>query len=613
MPPTVDTQGDPGAAAEIGAERVAAAFRQTPHALAVTIINAGLVAALLTMGLGQEEALHWLGAVLAVVLLRFVVWRAYRRSGGTPDGAGRWGFASAACAAAAGIAWSAGAIWLWPENEGYRLFWIFAIGGMSAGAAALYYVHLPTALAFILASGLPLAVRVAMDGTERAVVAGSMIVVYVCAMALSTLRSSAHYGEMLGLRFDLARRTRELDAINARLQTEIAGHRETESHLRHAQKLEAVGQLAGGIAHDFNNILQAVSSGAAMIQRRAGDQAAVVRLVGMVAEAARRGESVTRRLLAFARRGDLSAEAIEVPDLLAGLQEVLGATLPPNLRVAVRAEPGLPAIFADRGQLETSLVNLCINARDAMPDGGQLTLSAERASAGAVRIVVADTGTGMNATTLARATEPFFTTKPQGRGTGLGLAMARGFVEASGGTLSIDSAPGQGTRVALTLPIATEPRAVAAATPAGSTPPLRILLVDDERAVREFLSQELSEEGHNVAVASDGYAALAQIDRGLNFDLVISDLAMPGLDGVAVIREVRRRRPRLPAILLTGHAGEAVADSTDMLRAGGAFQLLRKPVNGTALAERAAQLLETAGRRPIGAAAMATADRSGRG
>jgi CheY-like chemotaxis protein len=248
-----------------------------------------------------------------------------------------------------------------------------------------------------------------------------------------------------------------------------------------------------------------------------------------------------------------------------------------------------------------------------MPDGGQLTLSAERASAGAVRIVVADTGTGMNAATLARATEPFFTTKPQGRGTGLGLAMARGFVEASGGTLSIDSAPGQGTRVALTLPIATEPRAVASATPAGSTPPLRILLVDDERAVREFLSQELSEEGHNVAVASDGYAALAQIDRGMNFDLVISDLAMPGLDGVAVIREVRRRRPRLPAILLTGHAGEAVADSTDMLRAGGAFQLLRKPVNGTALAERAAQLLETAGRRPIGAAAMATADRPGRG
>jgi signal transduction histidine kinase/CheY-like chemotaxis protein len=613
MPPTADMQGEGGAAAEIGAERVAAAFRQTSHAIGVTVINAGLMAALLVLGTGQQEALYWLGVVLAVALLRFLVWRAYVRSGGGTTDAARWSAAAAGSAALAGLAWGVGAICLWPEAEAYRLFWIFAIGGMSAGAAALYYVHLPTALAFLLCAGLPLAARVAMDGTDRAIVAAAMITVYLCAMMLSTLRSSAHYGEMLGLRFDLARRTRELDAINARLHTEIAGHRETEAHLRHAQKLEAVGQLAGGIAHDFNNILQAVTSGAAMIRHRAGDETAVTRLVGMVAEAARRGESVTRRLLAFARRGDLSAEVIEIPELLSGLEEVLGATLPPNLRVSVRAELGLPAIFADRGQLETSLVNLCINARDAMPDGGELTLSAESDPAGAVRLIVADTGTGMNAATLARATEPFFTTKAQGRGTGLGLAMARGFVEASGGTLVIDSAPGEGTRVSLTLPVATAPPVVAVPLSTESAMPLRILLVDDEVAVREFLSQELAEEGHQVAVAADGYAALSQLDRGLSCDLVISDLAMPGLDGVAVIREARRRRPRLPAILLTGHAGEAVADSTDMLRAGGAFVLLRKPVTGSALAERAGQLLDMAGRRPSGPVALTTAERVGRG
>ncbi len=612
MPPTMQNQGDPEAAAEIGAERVAAAFRQTPHAIVVTIVNAALMAALLVIGLGQNAVLYWLAAVLVVALLRFLVCRAYSQKARGVDDAAFWGQAAAVSSGLAGLVWGAGAIWLWPEAEAYRLFWIFAVGGMSAGAAALYYVHLPTALAFIFCSGLPLALRVALDNTDRAVVTAAMITVYICAMALSTVRSSIHYGEMLGLRFHLARRTRELDATNARLETEIAGHRETEAHLRHAQKLEAVGQLAGGIAHDFNNILQAVTSGAAMIQRRAGDKEAVERLVGMVAEAARRGESVTRRLLAFARRGDLSAEAIEVPDLLTAMKEVLGATLPPNLRVSVQAGPGLPAIYADRGQLETSLVNLCINARDAMPDGGQLTLSAERTQDGMVCITVADTGTGMNAATLARATEPFFTTKPQGRGTGLGLAMARGFVEASGGTLKIDSAPGQGTRVALTLPVADMPKVATAAAPAGNAPQLRILLVDDELAVREFLSQELGEEGHQVAVAPDGYAALAQLDRGLNCDLVISDLAMPGLDGVAVIREARRRRPRLPAILLTGHAGEAVADSTDMLRAGGAFLLLRKPVNGIALAERAAQLLETAGRRPAGPVAMATLERVAR-
>jgi signal transduction histidine kinase/CheY-like chemotaxis protein len=424
----------------------------------------------------------------------------------------------------------------------------------------------------------------------------------------------------------VAQRTRELSQANDRLQVEIAERRSTEAALLQAQKVQAVGQLAGGIAHDFNNVLQAISGGVALIRRRAGDAAAVERLAGMVADAARRGESVTRRLLAFARRGELRADVLDLGELLGGLREVLAATLGPGIRVEVNAPPGLPSVLADRGQLETALVNLATNARDAMPGGGTLTLSARvdqvrgdgggggggdrRQAAPApgtyVRLTVADTGEGMDAPTLARATEPFFTTKPLGRGTGLGLAMAQGFAEGSGGALRIASDPGRGTRVSLWLPIAAG-LAAAAAEPAArdeTAPatarcarPRRVLLVDDEPVVREVLAGQLADEGFEVAEAADGAAALALIERGGPFDLLVTDLAMPGQDGVALIREAQRRCPGLPAILLTGYAGEAAALAVGSALdggSGGAFALLRKPITGARLADQAAALLAPA-------------------
>jgi signal transduction histidine kinase/ActR/RegA family two-component response regulator len=410
----------------------------------------------------------------------------------------------------------------------------------------------------------------------------------------------------------VAQRTRELSQANGRLQVEIAERRSTEAALLQAQKVQAVGQLAGGIAHDFNNVLQAISGGVALIRRRAGDAAAVERLAGMVADAARRGESVTRRLLAFARRGELRADVLDLGELLAGLREVLAATLGPGIRVEVNAPPGLPPILADRGQLETALVNLATNARDAMPGGGTLTLSAAaehvgkgdsrgRLAPGAyVRLVVADTGEGMDTETLARASEPFFTTKPLGQGTGLGLAIARGFAEGSGGALAIVSDPGRGTKVSLWLPVAGEvARAMQRAPQEEGTPKavrccrrVRVLLVDDEPVVREVLAAQLADGGYGVAEAADGAAALALLDRGEPFELLVSDLAMPGLDGVALIREARRRRPGLPAILLTGYAGDAAALAVGgALEQSGAFALLRKPVTGAELADQVAALL----------------------
>ncbi|MGG5822964.1 response regulator [Falsiroseomonas sp. HW251] len=598
---------------EIRAERVEAAFRQTPLAVGVNLLNAALMAVALAFSTNEQMALPWLAGAVAVAVLRLAIWRARRgRSNAVPNA--HWGTVSACSAAAAGVFWGSGAAWLWPQSEPLQLFWIFVVGGMCTGAAALHHAHLPTALAFILPAGLPIALSLAGQGTERGLASAAMAAVYLAALTVSAVRASAYFGDNLGLRLDLTRRTRELDAVNAELLAEVAEHRATAASLRHAQKMEAVGQLAGGVAHDFNNILQAVSGGAALIRRHSRDPR-VEHLASLVANAARRGEAVARRLLAFSRRGELRAEAVDPSELLAGLREVLAATLGPSIQVIVDAPRDVPLVLADRGQLETVLLNLSTNARDAMPGGGTLTLAIETEppddterlatgpalAAAHVRIVVLDTGTGMDAETLAHATEPFFTTKAQGRGTGLGLAMARDFAEGSGGALAIESAPGHGTRVALSLPVALPgPRQDAPPytpsgrrAPPGTSPAVApdVLLVDDEPIVREILARQLREEGYTVSEAPGGDAALAMLDRGAHVDLLVSDLAMPELDGIAVIREARQRRRGLPAILLTGFAGDTSMSVASGALGAGAFALIRKPVSGAELAEQMAALL----------------------
>jgi signal transduction histidine kinase/ActR/RegA family two-component response regulator len=410
----------------------------------------------------------------------------------------------------------------------------------------------------------------------------------------------------------VAERTQELIQANARLQAEITERRSTEAALLQAQKVQAVGQLASGIAHDFNNVLQAVLGGAAVIRRHASDAAAVRRLTGMVEAAARRGESVTRRLLTFSRQEELRAERLDVGALLGGLREVLAATLGARIRVEVEAASELPAVIADRGQLETVLVNLATNARDAMPHGGTLTLTAgialvteEAGVAGLppgayVQLTVTDAGEGMSEATLARAIEPFFTTKPLGQGTGLGLTMARSFAQGSGGTLAIATELGQGTKVSLWLPagcgtpgeeVAPAPNAPAVRPPDGNRRP-RVLLADDERIVREVLAAQLRDEGYEVAEAEDGSATLELLGRDGRFDLLVSDLAMPGMDGVALIAEAQRRQPGLPAILITGYAGDTATLAMGAA-VGGTFTLLRKPLTDAQLLDHVAALVGT--------------------
>ena len=406
----------------------------------------------------------------------------------------------------------------------------------------------------------------------------------------------------------VAERTAELRAAYDRLGEEAREREQVEARLAQAQRMEALGQLAGGIAHDFNNVLQAVIGGLGLIQRRPGDAEHVRKLAHMAGDAAQRGAAITGRLLAFARRGALRAEPVAALPLLEGLREMLAHTLGVGIAMRVAADPDLPALVADKAQLETVLVNLAVNARDAMPDGGTLLLAAASEAvldkahpAGLppgrhLRLSVSDTGMGMSAATLARASEPFFTTKPLGQGTGLGLAMARGFAHQSGGGFVIESAPGQGTTVTLWFPevvgvsVASDDLALSEGGALSIPASACVLVVDDDAMVRQVVAGQMEERGYRVIQAGDGLEALAQLDGGAAVDLLISDFAMPGMNGLTLIQEARRRRPELPALLLTGYADASVRLAVEDADTGGTA-LLRKPVSGTALAERAAALL----------------------
>ena len=442
---------------------------------------------------------------------------------------------------------------------------------------------------------------------------------------------SGEFGQ-LGIAFDrmaaaLAERERTLreneavlrtltDTLEARVRKEIAARETAQARAAQAERMQALGQLAGGIAHDFNNVLQAVGGAASLIERRPGDENAVRRLARIAMEAAGRGSSVTRRLLAFGRRGDLRAEPLDADALLYGLREIFAHTLGAGIRIDVRVQAGLPPVLADKGQLETALVNLATNARDAMPEGGRLTLAAGTEFVPAadaphaaglapgryVRFTVTDTGAGMDAATLARAGQPFFTTKDVGVGTGLGLPMAKGFADQSGGALSIRSSPGEGTTVELWLPEAVSDRSLRAGKSERSATrpsltvdavgrPARVLVVDDEVMVRDVLSGQLEDAGYDVLTAVDGASAIGLIEDGEAVDVLVSDLSMPGMNGLAVIRAAQERRPGLPAILLTGYAGDGAALAMGG-SVNGAFLLLRKPIPAQDLVDRIQAMLE---------------------
>jgi PAS domain S-box-containing protein len=369
-----------------------------------------------------------------------------------------------------------------------------------------------------------------------------------------------------------------------------------EEQLRHSQKMEAMGQLTGGVAHDFNNLLTPIVGSLDMLMRRGLGSEREQRLIGGAMQSAERAKTLVQRLLAFARRQPLQASAVGLAQLVNGMAGLIGSTLGPKIEIRVELANDLPPARADANQLEMALLNLAVNARDAMPEGGTLTISAARESVRAghrsklaqghyVRLSVADTGTGMDEVTIGRAIEPFFSTKGIGKGTGLGLSMVHGLAAQLGGGLTIESEIGHGTEVELWLPISTDPlddprpgeREAVVATARG-----RALLVDDEDLVRMSTADMLSDLGFEVVEASSAEEALSLIGDGTRPDLLVTDHLMPGMTGAELARKARLLIAGLPILIVSGYA-EVEGIAPDLPR-------LTKPFRNSELAERLREL-----------------------
>jgi PAS domain S-box-containing protein len=341
----------------------------------------------------------------------------------------------------------------------------------------------------------------------------------------------------------------------------------TREALFQSQKMEAIGQLTGGIAHDFNNLLTAIIGSLEMASRRVSDEP-VKRLIGNAMRGAQRGAALTQRMLVFARRQELNVQAVDIPAVIQGMSEMLERSLGPSVLIETRFPLRLPWVSTDPNQFEMALLNLMVNARDAMPSGGPIVLTArhetlprpERLQPGSyVCLSVTDTGEGMDEETLRKAVDPFFTTKEVGKGTGLGLPMVFGLAKESGGELVLKSRKGLGTTVELWLPVAEKSPAASAteapeSTPSQSIRPSTVLVVDDDPLVLTNMAAMLDDMGHTVFEAASAAEALAVLGRERTIELVVTDQAMPKMTGLQLIDEIRRGWPRLPVVLATGFA-----------------------------------------------------------
>ncbi|MEA1073286.1 ATP-binding protein [Sphingomonas sp. LY160] len=381
--------------------------------------------------------------------------------------------------------------------------------------------------------------------------------------------------------------------------SDITARKEADAQLAQAQKMDAIGQLTGGVAHDFNNLLTPIVGNLDLIRRRHSDDDRTQRMIGGALQAAERAATLTQRLLSFARRQSLQPRAVDIGGLLDGLADLIRRSLGPTISVVIEVPQQLSSARVDPNQLELALLNLAINARDAMPSGGKLVVAVTQNDVGErnalglekgnyVRIVASDTGVGMDQATLARATEPFFSTKGVGKGTGLGLSMVHGLAAQSGGVLTITSEPGKGTLAELWLPTTSDEVSSSTAPqlePARASRAATIMLVDDEELVRTATAEMLRDVGYTVVEASSGSQAIASLKAGIEADILVTDYLMPGMNGGQLIQELRANGNRMPSLLVTGYtaAGDDVPNDVE---------LLAKPFRQVELTARVAILLQ---------------------
>jgi len=605
--------------AAVQADQIRTLYSQSLAIFAVSPLTATIVAAVLWPSSNRQLLTAWVTTMTVVIIVRAVLRRRYLRAQPSTEETATWARRLVWGAFVTGLLWGlGGALFYDPRGLVPQLVLVFAIGGMVAGASGTLALHLPAFLAFAASTILPVVVRLFAEGDVPHIAMGGLGIVYGLAMWLVASNSHFAVTEALRLRFEnrelleqLTAAQISLEETNQTLEQRVAERgaaleRQTEA-LRDAQRMESVGLLAGGVAHDFNNLLTVVLGSVELLLADTRNPEDRSRLAE-VKSAANRGATLVSQLLAFSRRQVMLRKVLDLNAVVNDVRPLLTHLIGEHIELVVSLARTPLYVEADPTQLQQTIINLATNARDAMPDGGTLTIATEFidgvpngttfSARRYVTLSVRDTGVGMDAATKRLAFDPFFTTKDVGRGTGLGLASVYGIVEQSGGHVHVDSEPGRGSCFRIFLPCvavetteATDVPAAAIAPPVGAAHPATIILVEDETLVREITARVLGRAGYTVLEAQDGEEALQMVRRHAgHIDLVITDVVMARLGGLELARRVAGEQPGLPILLMSGY------NSEEMPADDPTISFLQKPFTPNALLQTVSALLANAGR-----------------
>lgn len=599
--------------AAVRGEQIRTLYRQSLPLHFANLANASAVVILLYDAKQRNTSFIWLSAMALLTLGRLELLRRYRRKSPGAEAIETWGWYFVASSAAAGVLWgAAGALFFDPNDVRSQVLVPFVVGGMGAGAAATLSCHLPAFGAYFVPSILPLAISMFSSGDRVHTGLGVITLVYGVGMFGVARIANQNITRAFSVSFENDALLERLSAIRMRLEhsnrtleqrvkertEELERQAET---LRTAQRMEAVGRLAGGVAHDFNNLLTVVVTNASSLAADPRVPAGVEPEIDEIRRAASRGTDLVRQLLTFSRREPVQEQVIDLNECTIEAERLFRRLIGEHVRVELELAPGTLPVRGDPGQLEQVLLNLVTNARDAMPDGGKLTISTgvQRLDDDPtlppgkyVTLRVADTGIGMAEDTVRHAFEPFFTTKEDRNGTGLGLSSVYAVVSRSGGRVSVDSSPGAGSRFCVLLPLASGP--VSRRVPATSgvpSPPRRatVLLAEDEPNVRNATARVLRRAGHEVLVAEDGLRAL-EVSRAHagNVDVLVTDVVMSRMGGPELARELLSERPGLRVLFVSGYSWNEDLPESDPARG---IAYLRKPFSPPELVEKLSELL----------------------
>jgi signal transduction histidine kinase/CheY-like chemotaxis protein len=600
-------------------EQIRTLYTQSVPVLLANIVNVLVVSGALWSSESHGLLVGWTGLITVVTMARLELRRRFFRARPWSEEARRWGTLFVLGSSAAGLTWGiAGALLFDAANPLSQILVTFVIGGMVAGAAGTLSCYMPACLGFILLAVAPLAIRTLALGDPLHLAMGALLVVYAVAMSFISGNTNRSITEAFRLRFEndallerLASAQSDLEETNRSLELRVAERtadleRQSEA-LRSAQRMEAVGRLAGGVAHDFNNLLTVVLANTDVLIRASRLEAEAREASEEIRGAAGRGAELVRQLLAFSRQQRLAPRVFDLHRVVGDMQRLLGRLIGERIDLRVALAEGPLLVNADPGQVEQVVINLVTNARDAMPEGGTLTITTRAIESGAgdalpalggaqVVLSVSDTGVGMDAETRQHAFDPFFTTKQIGQGTGLGLATVHGIVEQSGGKIVVESRPGRGSRFDVYLPRARDSvvPSEAPVAPRLATLPATILLAEDERAVRDVIQRILVLAGHQVLAAEDGEHALA-LARSYQgpIDLLITDVVMRKLGGPELARQLAAERPRVRVLFVSGYTWDHTLPPNE--RAAG-IDFLHKPFTPDSLTQKVSDLLQASPR-----------------